>query len=282
MANNGVACIDEFDKMDASARKSIHEALENQEVPVTKAGINTTLPAKTAVIAAANPDGGEFNRFDNLTEQIDMEQPLVSRFDIIFALKDEQDEDRDETIATTQHDVAAGDFDVEPAIEYDLLREYIAYARRLEPTYASDDVKDRLVEYYVQLRKDAEDGDEPGPRHNDSLRRIAQASARVRLSEDITMEDAERAIDMFKYTIGQVGLDEDGNVSGGQLDGGNSDDEYDQLKPDVINTLQRDGPLLADELARMLGEDETRLREALAHYKKRGDVIERKGKYEVP
>jgi len=282
MANNGVACIDEFDKMDASARKSIHEALENQEVPVTKAGINTTLPAKTAVIAAANPDGGEFNRFDNLTEQIDMEQPLVSRFDIIFALKDEQDEDRDETIATTQHDVAAGDFDVEPAIEYDLLREYIAYARRLEPTYASDDVKDRLVDYYVQLRKDAEDGDEPGPRHNDSLRRIAQASARVRLSEDITMEDAERAIDMFKYTIGQVGLDEDGNVSGGQLDGGSSGDEYDQLKPDVIDTLQRDGPLLADELARMLGEDETRLREALDHYKKRGDVIERKGKYEVP
>jgi replicative DNA helicase Mcm len=283
MANNGVACIDEFDKMDNSARKSIHEALENQAVPVTKAGINTTLPAKTAVIAAANPAGGEFDRFYALSEQIEMEQPLISRFDLIFGLADKQDEARDETIAQTQHDIAAGDVEATPEISYDLLREYIAYARQIEPSYASQDVKQTLIDYYVDIRKKADDGDEPGPRMNDALRRIAQASARVRLSDTIDQQDAQRAIDLLNYTIGQVALDEKGNISGSQYDGGKDDgNDYDQLKPEILKTLDRDGPLLPDELARMLGEDETRVRDALAHYKKRGDVIDRQGRYETP
>jgi len=259
--------------MDANARKSIHEALENQEVPVTKAGINTTLPAKTAVIAAANPEGGEFNRYDNLVEQIDMEQPLVSRFDIIFALKDEQNESRDRTIATTQHDVAAGDLEVTPEIEYDLLREYIAYARQIEPQYASDDVKDKLVNYYVELRKEAEDGDEPGPRHNDSLRRIAQASARVRLSETITMEDAERAINMFKFTIGQVGLDEDGNVSGAQLNGGTQADRIETVES-AIESLEGDDPVPIEEIHDELDMPEDTIEHEIQKLRNKGEIYE--------
>lgn len=279
MANNGVACIDEFDKMDASARKSIHEALENQEVPVTKAGINTTLPAKTAVIAAANPEGGEFNRFDDLMEQIDMEQPLISRFDIIFGLQDKQNKERDTTIAETQHDVAAGDLDVEPEIEYDLLREYIAYARQKEPTYASEDVKQRLISYYVDLREQSEDGDEPGPRHNDSLRRLAQASARVRLSEDIEMEDAERAIDMFKFTVGQVGLDEDGNVSGNQLNGGKRTDKSQQDRIEnvekAIRRLEGDNPATIDEIKdRLTGIKDKKIEYEIQKLKQQGEIYE--------
>jgi len=234
MANNGVACIDEFDKMDSSARKSIHEALENQEVPVTKAGINTVLPARTAVIAAANPEDGEFNRFDDLQQQIDMDQPLISRFDLIFGLVDEQDEDRDATIAQAQHDIADNDADVEPEIEYELLREYIAYARQIEPSYASQEVKQKLIDFYVDIREKAEDGDEPGPRLNDSLRRLAQASARVRLSDTIELEDAERAIEFLKYTIGQVGLDEQGNVSGSQMKGGTQPSQQDRIN-EIVN-----------------------------------------------
>lgn len=270
MANNGVACIDEFDKMDASARKSIHEALENQEVPVTKAGINTTLPAKTAVIAAANPVDGEFNRFDSLSEQIDMEQPLVSRFDLIFGLVDEQDPDRDATIARTQHDVAAGESDIEPAIEYDLLREYIAYARQIEPSYASDAVKDRLVDYYVELRQDAEDGDEPGPRLNDSLRRLAQASARVRLSETIEMEDAERAIEFIKYTIGQIALDEEGNISGTEFDGGSQKEEI-----EGITQYVRENPACTiDDITDGLGMDTQTVEGKIEKLKQQGELYE--------
>jgi len=221
LANGGVACIDEFDKMSNSARKSIHEALENQEIPVTKAGINTTLPAKTAVIAAANPEGGEFNRFDALSEQIDMEAPLISRFDLIFALSDTVDEDRDETIAAVQHDIAAGDVEVDPDIEYELLREYIAYARQIEPTYADDDVKQELIDWYVQKREESAEGEGKSvtARLNDSLRRLAQASSRARLSETIELQDAERAIRLANYTLGVVALDEDGNLDGNKAMG---------------------------------------------------------------
>lgn len=248
LANNGIACIDEFDKMSSDARKSIHEALENQKVPVTKAGINTTLPAKTAVIAAANPKNGDFNRFDDTSEQLDMEQPLITRFDLIFALYDTVDEERDREIATTQYDVAAGEGDFKPAIEYELLREYIAYARQLRPSFKNESVKQRLIEFYVNMRQrsERESGSPIGPRVNDSLRRLAQASARIRLSETIEIEDAERAIEFMKYTISQIALDEHGNLSGEQFDGAkdkpdNQDEEITHIKETIAKIRDENG-----------------------------------------
>lgn len=278
LANDGVACIDEFDKMTDSARKSIHEALENQEIPVTKAGINTTLPAKTAVIAAANPEGGEFDRFDTLSSQTDMQQPLVSRFDLIFGLVDEQDENRDATIARAQHDIADGER-AEPEIEYELLREYIAYARKIEPEYTSEEVKQRLVDYYVSLRKEAEDGDEPGPRLNDSLRRLAQASARVRLSDTITMDDAQRAIEHLKYTIGQIGLDEAGNVSGSQLSGGKPVKSQGDRRDKITNVLADDS-MTIEEIADQTGISQSVVESDIGKLKQKGRIYEpQRGEY---
>jgi replicative DNA helicase Mcm len=275
LANGGVACIDEFDKMSDSARKSIHEALENQEIPVTKAGINTTLPAKTAVIAAANPTNGEFDRFEPLSEQIDMEAPLISRFDLIFALSDEQDEDRDATIASVQHDIAAGDAEVEPEIEYELLREYIAYARQIEPTYASEAVKDKLIEWYVERREESQEGDGSTitARLNDSLRRLAQASARVRLSETIEMEDAERAVEMMNYTIGQIGLNEDGQVDGGQLDGGRKSQKG--RRKTVYNVVEKASePLTIEEISERANVSQDVVEADIRQFKEKGEIYE--------
>lgn len=239
LANNGIACIDEFDKMQDSARKSIHEALENQEIPISKAGINTTLPARTAVIAAANPEGGEYDRFAPLTQQVDMERPLISRFDLKFGISDDYDETRDREIAQTQHDIAAGEAETKPAIEYSLLREYIAYARQIEPVYNDSSVRDELIDFYLDIREEtAENGGELiGPRMNDSLRRIAQASARVRLSKTINEEDAERAIRLMRFTIGQMGFDEKGQLSGTQLSGGRSKPKTQQGRINHIRQL---------------------------------------------
>jgi len=282
LANNGIACIDEFDKMQDSARKSIHEALENQEIPISKAGINTTLPARTAVIAAANPEGGEYDRFAPLTQQVDMERPLISRFDLKFGISDDYDEQKDREIAQTQHDIAAGNEDSEPVIEYSLLREYIAYARQVEPVYKNESVRDELIDFYLDIREETaeNDGELIGPRMNDSLRRIAQASARVRLSETINHEDAERAIRLMRYTIGQMGFDENGELSGTQLSGGRSKPKTQQGRINhirqVIDTLQDGEPAAVDAVYDESLLDNQRTEQTIEKLKQNGEIYEPK------
>lgn len=275
LANAGVACIDEFDKMSDSARKSIHEALENQEIPVTKAGINTTLPAKTAVIAAANPKGGEFDRFNPLSEQIDMEAPLISRFDLIFALSDTVDEDRDQTIASVQHDIAAGDVEVEPDIEYELLREYIAYARQLEPVYGSESVKQKLIDWYVEKREESAEGDGKSvtARLNDSLRRLAQASARARLSETIEEQDADMAIRLANHTLGVVALDENGNLDGNKASGGIPKSQKER-RQQLVRYLQEHGPMDIDDLHDEIDNAENVLKHDITKLKQKGELYQ--------
>jgi len=282
LANGGIACIDEFDKMSDSARKSIHEALENQEIPVTKAGINTTLPAKTAVIAAANPKGGEFNRFDALSEQIDMEAPLISRFDLIFALSDKPNENRDMTIASVQHDIAAGDTEVSPKIEYELLREYIAHARTIDPVYESEPVKDKLINWYVEKRRESaeSDGRAVTARLNDSLRRLAQASARARLSGTIGMSDAQRAIDLMNETLGVVALNEDGELDGSMQDGGYKQSQKDRRETIYNAVAQADEQLTIEQISEQTGIDQDVVESDVKHYKRNGEMYEpQTGKY---
>jgi len=211
LASGGMASIDEFDKMNDGARKSMHEAMEDQRVPINKAGINTVLPTETAILAAANPMGGEFDRTVPLTQQINLEAPLISRFDLIFGLIDDQDEEWDRMVATSQYESE----EKTGPIEDSLITEYVAYARQnVEPVFADSSVKEELVEWYVTKREEHEgsEGLNLGPRTNDALRRLAEASARMRLSETIELEDAERAIELKKMHIGDVMLDRNGNI----------------------------------------------------------------------
>lgn len=216
LANNGLACIDEFDKMNDNTRKSMHEALEDQQVPINKAGINTTLATKCSVLAAANPEYGRYDRFEPLSEQIDLGPTMIQRFDLIFAMVDTPDEETDKRIV--HHQLAFDSDKQQPEIEMDLLREYIAYARqRIKPSWDDGDkLRDLIAEYYADLRKRATGDDgysDIGPRVTDSLRRLAEASARARLSDTVDVQDVKRACDLMDYHIGQVGLDEDGNIT---------------------------------------------------------------------
>lgn len=213
LADGGVACVDEFDKMTEGARKSMHEALEDQEVPINKAGINTVLQTKTAVLAAANPVGGVFDKYEPLPTQIDLEAPLLSRFDLILAMFDRPDEAHDADVAYHQHTPE----DHDQPVSDGLLQEYIAYARQnVHPDYESEAVKQLLVDFYVEVRQAALDEEDDttafGPRLNDALRRLSQASARLRLSDTITAADAERAIRLVKRHIGDVYLKPDGEI----------------------------------------------------------------------
>jgi len=285
-ANNGFAGIDEFDKMSDAARKSMHEALEDQQIPINKAGMNVTLPAKCSVLAGANPKYGRYDRYEALNEQIELGPTLIQRFDLVFGLTDPVDEGRDWDIA--QHQLEYDNEDLELEIDLELLREYIAYARQnIDPEWDSQAVKDEVAEYYVSLRQDAAQDDNmaPGPRMNDALRRLSEASARARLSDTVEPQDVDRATSLMDYHIGQVALDENGEINAAQADGLSSiesqkEAEYDQLKPQIIELVQ-DAAMFPDQIARELGETENTVREYVERMAKRGDVLKQNGKVEA-
>lgn len=274
LASGGVACIDEFDKMADSVRQSMHEAMENQEVPINKAGINTTLTTETTVIAAANPKGGSFNRYSDLTEQVDLGSPLLSRFDLIFGVEDTVNLERDKEIAEHQHNrVDAGNEQDKPLSDT-LMTEYIAYARQnTNPQYVDSEPKERLVEYYTDLReesKESEDSVTPvTPRMNDALRRLAQASARMHLRNEITMADAETAIMLMDMTLGDTALEEDGTLNWGKKEGTKPTTQ--EQRRNAIKNLIQDEPLSAEEIAQEINADVDTVEHDLEHWHKRSN-----------
>lgn len=262
LASGGVACVDEFDKMPDGVRKSMHEAMEDQEIPITKAGINTTLTTETTIIAAANPTGGSFDRYTPVNEQLDMDSPLISRFDLIFGVTDTVDEVRDREIATHQHERAAGHTETPQPVSDDLLAEYIAYARQnVHPTYpdGDDTARQLLVDYYIDLREQSEDGDGGGtvtPRVNDALRRLAQASARLHLRETITVADAQQAIDLMNLSLGDTALDEDGTLNYAKREGRNMTKEDRRTAiVDLVGRLEGEEPAAREAIHAAAAEE---------------------------
>ena len=223
-AHNGLALIDELDDMEEEDRAALLEAMESGKISVSKAGINATLPADSSVLAAANPDFGRFDRYDPLAEQVSVHPALISRFDLIFPMIDEHEPDRDEKIAdkvlesnqaaqAAQSTTAAPGSDTQPAIDPDVLRAYIALAREIVPVL-SDDAMAAIKEHYIKIRHINDDDDSPIPttaRTLGTLTRLSEASARIRLSETVTREDATRAITIYNEFIEQLGVDPETN-----------------------------------------------------------------------
>jgi replicative DNA helicase Mcm len=222
-AHNGLCAIDEFDKMDEEDQSGVMQAMSEQEISISKAGINATLPAKTTVLAAANPRDGRFDQYDPVGDQIDLDPAIFSRFDLVFTVSDQPDRELDTEIAEHIAEVsrvgqalANDEYDPDgsdratPEIEPETMQAYIAYARRLDPVLTTA-AQERIVDEYVELRN-ANDDDGPIPttaRMNEALIRLAEAAARVRLSEQITEADAERAIRIHRRCLEDVGVDPD-------------------------------------------------------------------------
>ncbi|MBW2996135.1 ATP-binding protein [Candidatus Woesearchaeota archaeon] len=213
LANKGLCCIDEMDKMSPEDRGAMHEALEQQTISISKANIQATLLARTTVLAAANPKFGRFDPYDILAKQIDMPPTLINRFDLIFPIKDLPDKDRDDKMASHILDMHQNPEIDEPEIETELLRKYIAYARQnIKPKLTSTALEE-IKTYYVDMRN--REGSEEGatraipisPRQLEALVRLAEASARTRLSDKITKKDARRAIDILHYCLSEIGVD---------------------------------------------------------------------------
>jgi replicative DNA helicase Mcm len=212
LANKGLICIDELEKMDPQDRSAMHEAMEQQTVTISKANVQATLKAQTSVLAAANPKFGRFDPFMPIPQQIDLPPTLINRFDIIFTLRDIPDRTKDERIAThvlKEHQKETK----EVLIDSTLFRKYVAYAKqKINPKLTPESVEE-LKRFYVELRNKpvtSESAMRPIPisaRQLQALIRMSEASAKMRLSEEVSKEDAKRAIELMTYYLTQVGYD---------------------------------------------------------------------------
>jgi replicative DNA helicase Mcm len=269
LADKGIAAVDEIDKMTSDDRSALHEAMEQQTISVAKAGITATLKTRCSLLAAANPKSGRFDPHEMIATQINMPPTLLSRFDLIFPMMDSPSKDLDEKIA--EHILRvhyAGELDaikrnfvasrirerdieeamkvIQPPIEPELLRKYIAYARRTIFPVLSEEARKRLEEYYVGLRRQAESGDAPIPitaRQLEALIRLSEASARMRMSEIVEIEDVERVIRLMEGCLKKVGVDpETGRMDIDTITTGTTKSQRDRIKMiiDIIKELEGD------------------------------------------
>ncbi|MCW1310080.1 MAG: minichromosome maintenance protein MCM, partial [Candidatus Nanoarchaeia archaeon] len=213
LANKSVVCIDEIDKMDKDDRVAMHEAMELQIVTISKANIQATLRCETTILAAANPKLGRFDPYQPIPEQIDIPPTLINRFDLIFTIQDKPRREIDEKIATHMLEIAKEPELKHPVIPPEMIKKYIAYAKRVCKPKLSDEAIKELKNFYATLRGKAVSAESEvkpipiSPRQLEALVRLAEASARVRLSNTVTRSDARRAIRLLRHCLSEVGID---------------------------------------------------------------------------
>ncbi|HJJ48667.1 MAG TPA: minichromosome maintenance protein MCM [Methanocorpusculum sp.] len=313
LADKGLAAVDEMDKMQKEDRSSLHEAMEQQSISVAKAGISATLRTRCCLLGAANPKLGRFDEYTSISEQVNMPPSLLSRFDLIFIMKDEPNKNRDLAIANhilKSHSVGekimhhqrkpieGADEEyfkkelapVTAEIDATLLRKYLAYAKRNCFPLLSPEANDVLVKFYTELRDVAsgdENKDKPVPvtaRQLEALVRLAEASARVRLSDEITLEDAKRIVDIVRTCLEQVAYDpKTGKFDIDKIMASTSSSGRQLLRniKEFLRSLPKDTPIKRDDLIRDLvakkfTEDE--INKTIEQLSRDGEIIIRNDK----
>jgi len=282
----------------------------HNSISVSKAGINATLKSRCSLLGAANPTYGRFDQYEPIGEQIDLDPPLISRFDLIFTVTDKPDAEKDAELAEhilqtnyagelnthrtetstsnyTQEEVEQVTDEVAPTIEPELLQKYVAYAKRNCFPTMTEDAKAEIQDFYVDLRAEGAEEDAPVPvtaRKLEALVRLAEASARVRLSDSVEKEDAMRAVDIAEHCLKEIGMDpETGELDADVVETGTTKSQRDRIKSikHLISTIEEEydegAPIdVVIERAEEEGMETTKAEHEIDKLKQKGEVYEPK------
>jgi replicative DNA helicase Mcm len=208
LGDQGLVCIDEFDKIKPEDRSALHEVMEQQTCSVAKGGIVATLNARTSILSAANPLYGKYDPYKNITENVNLPVPLLTRFDLIFIVRDIPEKEKDSLIASHILEIHKdAEHAAKPAIEIDLFSKYLSYAKQIEPVLTPEAI-DIVRSYYMDMRKVESEGMiTVTPRQLEGLVRLATARAKLLLKDRVDEEDAERAIYLVDQMMRTAGVD---------------------------------------------------------------------------
>ena len=244
LGDQGLVCIDEFDKMRPEDRSALHEVMEQQSASIAKGGIVATLNARTSILAAANPMFGKYDIFKNIYENVNLPIPLLTRFDLVFIVRDIPSQEKDRSIA--QHIISqhgSSGTDTTSLIDIDILTKYLSYAKRGEPALTKE-AENLIMEFYLKMRNISGDDKENmitiTPRQLEGLIRLATARARLLLKNKVEGEDADRAIYLFNEMLKNSGTDVNtGKVDIGVLQGRpKSEVSKLQMFMEILRTLE--------------------------------------------
>ena len=287
LAHKNMAIIDEFDKMSPDDRDNIHEAMEQQTVTIAKANIQARLSCECSLLAGANP---KFTRFDlyakTIAEQINLPPSLVNRFDLIFPVKDIPEPKKDEKLANKIFDKHQKKKNLKVTLDTPLLRKYINLAKSIMPTI-TDKAKKSIIKYYLKMRDMAagENGIKSIPisaRQLEGLIRLSEAYAKLRLSEEVCVCDAKKAIDIMEYYLREVAFDkETGKIDIDRIGSDITASQRDKIGTIKLILLELEGKIGKNipiddivEKAKEKGISEEDVEEAIEKIKRSGDAFE--------
>jgi replicative DNA helicase Mcm len=285
LGDQGIVCIDEFDKIKPEDRSALHEVMEQQTCSVAKGGIVATLNARTSILSASNPIYGKYDPYKNITENVNLPVPLLTRFDLIFIVRDSPDKEKDNLIASHILEIHRDtEQAARPAIDIDLFSKYLSYAKQIEPALTPEAI-DIVRSYYMDMRRIESEGMiTVTPRQLEGLIRLASARARLLLKDMVDAEDAQRAIYLVDQMMRTAGVD----VNTGKTDFGvlygkpqsvvSKEKTFMELFRGLSGTENNDveDKVLVDELVKTGKFSDEEARKYIQKFNREGQVFERR------